>query len=362
MRNQSIFAAGLLFASLLFTYGCSPTQAKPDTNETKPATETFVLKKGLISDELRLPGELVAFRQVDLYGKVNSFVKELKVDIGSEVSEGQLLAILEAPELSLQLLASESRFVSQEALYKASKANYDRMLETSKIAGTISQNDLDQALAKMNSDKAQLDMAKATQDEVKIMQGYLEIRAPFAGIITARNVNMGAYVGPSGKGSEFPIFTLQEQKQLRLVVSIPESYTGLLRQNDEISFTVRSQPNRTYKAQAKRLAGALDTRLRSERVEMDVTNADKSLLPGMIAEVYISIGRKDSTLVIPQSALVNSYEGTFVIGVVNNKTRRIGVTKGRETKDEVEIFGELQPGETLVKKAGEELRDGTTIH
>ena len=283
------------------------------------------------------------------------------MDIGSEVSAGQLLMTLEAPELSSQLAAAESRLKSQEAVYAASKANYERMTETAKTPGTISQNDLDQALAKKNSDLAQLEAARAYQKEIGTMVGYLEIRAPFAGIITARNVNLGAYVGPAGKGSEFPLLTLQEQKRLRLAVSIPETYTGYLEQGDEVSFTVRSLPNEVFKAQIKRMAGALDLKLRSERIEMDVTNTDKKLLPGMVAEVSIPLGSGDSTYVVPKTAVVNSAEGIYVIQVVNNKAKKIEIKKGRESGDNVEVFGELKENDQLVKKASEEIRDGMDI-
>jgi multidrug efflux pump subunit AcrA (membrane-fusion protein) len=115
------------------------------------------------------------------------------------------------------------------------------------------------------------------------MQGYLQIRAPFNGIITARNVNPGAYVGPSGKGSELPLFTLQEQKKLRLVISVPEAYTSYLAHKNEVSFTVKSFPIKNLQRRVKRMAGAIDSRLHSERIEMDVMNNDKKLLPGMVA-------------------------------------------------------------------------------
>ena len=361
MKNNTWIAVLLGFVAIGFLAGCGAKETKKEEKPTSAVTETFLLKKDKITTDLQLPGELIAYQQVDLYAKVNSFVKELKVDIGSEVSEGQLLVVLEAPELVSQLLAAESRLKSQEAIYTASKANYDRVLATSKTAGTISQNDLDQASAKMNSDLAQLEAAKATQKEYSTMKSYLEIRAPFSGIITNRNANLGAYVGPSGKGSEFPLFTLQEQKHLRLVVSIPEAYTNLLKNGSEVSFSVRSQPNETFKAQVKRMAGALDTRLRAEKIEMDVYNTDKKLLPGMIAEVTVPLGDSDSSFVIPKTALVSSAEGIYVVKVIDNKTQRVSVKKGRESGDQVEIFGNVNVNDILVKKASEELRDGTTI-
>jgi RND family efflux transporter MFP subunit len=207
--------------------GASGEKAEDKEPEKQLASvETFVLEKEMLSTELNLPGELISYQQVDLYARETSFVKKVYVDVGTEVREGQLLASLDAPELTSRLAGAESRWKSQEALYTASKANYDRLLETSKTPGTISQNDLDQALARMNSDKATLEASKALYREVADARNYLEIRAPFSGVISSRNINPGAYVGPSGKGSELPLFTLQEQRRLRLVVSVPEAFTS----------------------------------------------------------------------------------------------------------------------------------------
>jgi membrane fusion protein (multidrug efflux system) len=339
----------------------SESKNKTSTESSAAATEVFALQKGMLTSSLQIPGELIAFQQVDIYAKENSFVKKMYVDVGSEVTTGQLLATMEAPELNSQLSAASSKLKAQEALYIASKANYDRLLETSKTPGTIAPNDLDLALAKMNSDRAQLDAAKAAYAEVANTKDYLEIRAPFNGVISARNVNAGAYVGPSGKGSEFPLFTLQEQKKLRLVVSIPEAYTSYLHENDTISFTVIAFPNQQFTAHVKRLAGALDERLRSQRTEMDVMNDDKKLLPGMVADVHIPLAAKDSTFIVPKSAIVNSTERVFVIKISNNKVQWMDVKKGREANGKVEIFGDLSSGDSLVKTASEEIRDGSTI-
>ncbi len=325
--------------------------------------ETITLAKEKIGTSLQLPGELIAFQQVDLYAKVNSFVKDLKVDIGSEVQQGQLLVSLEAPELTSQLAAAQSRLMSQEAIYTSTKASYDRLLETSKTPGTVSQNDLDIALAKRNSDKAQFDAAKAFHKEISTMIGYLEIRAPFAGVISSRNINPGAYVGSAGKGAELPLFTLQEQKKLRLAVAIPEAYTSYLKTGDEVKFRVRSLPSETFTSNVKRKAGALDLRLRSERVEMDVVNNNKKLLPGMVAEISLNLSAADSTFFVPKTAVVNSAEGIYVIRVdAANKTERVPVKKGREAGDRVEVFGALNNAEALVLKGSEELKDGTVIN
>jgi len=364
--KTKILSTGLAITGLVIAMigqGCNADAKKETTvKEAAPKTETFKLETGKLSTALQLPGELTAYQQVDLYAKVSSFVKLLNADIGSQVSKGQLLMTLEAPEMSAQVAAAKSKLKSQEAVYTASKANYERLFETSKTPGTISKNDLDQAIAKRNSDEAQLEAAKAAFQEVGSIQNYLEIRAPFSGVITARNVNLGAYVGPSGKGSELPLFTLQDQKKLRLAISIPEVYTGYLEDGHEVSFTVRSLPGRNFTAKVKRLSGALDTRLRSERVEMDVPNADKKLLPGMIAEVNIPLPANASTFVVAKNAVLDTSEGIYVIRVENGKAVKVMVKKGRETDDKVEIFGDLKSGDELVAQPSEEVKDGSVIN
>jgi RND family efflux transporter MFP subunit len=330
-------------------------------NSAPPAIETIALAKGKLSTSLSIPGELISFQQVDLYARETSFVKSILVDVGSEVKEGQLLATLEAPEISSRLAGAESRSKSQEAIYLASKANYERLLETSKTPGTISPNDLDQAKARMNSDLAQFQAAQASHKEVSNTRDYLTIRAPFNGVISARNVNPGAYVGPAGRGSEHPLFTLQEQRKLRLVVSVPEAYTSYLSKDDTVDFHIKALPSDVFQARVKRLAGALDSRLRAERVEMDVNNNDQKLLPGMVAQVTIPLPARDSTFVVPKSAIVNAPEKTFVIQVIDKKAHWVTVRTGRSLDGQVEIYGNLQPGAELVKKASEEVRDGGDV-
>ncbi|RYE36244.1 MAG: efflux RND transporter periplasmic adaptor subunit [Sphingobacteriaceae bacterium] len=330
-------------------------------NNIPAVTETFVLHKGKLSSTLQIPGELQPYQQVDLYAKESSFVKKIFVDVGSEVKQGQLLVSMEAPEINSNVASAQSRLKSQEAVYTASSSNYNRLVETSKTPGTISGNDLEQAAARKNSDKAQLDAAKSAYQSVAATRAYLDIRAPFNGVITARNINTGAYVGPSGKGSELPLFVLQEQKRLRLIISVPELYTGLLKQNDEVSFAVKAFPSKQFKAKVKRMAGALDERLRSERLEMDVFNENKKLLPGMYAEVNIPLPASDSTFVIPKTALVTSTERVFVICVSNQKAQWIDVKKGREAGDQVEVYGKLNENAQLVKVATDEIRNGSTL-
>jgi len=367
MKNRNILISSALVSLLALTYfsACSSSDAKehePAASTSLPVTETIQVQKGTLESSFQLPGELIAFQQVDLYAKVSSYVKKLQVDVGSEVKEGQLLVTLEAPELNSQLDGADSRLKSQEALYLASKATYDRLKETSETPGTVSQNDLDMAYAKQKSDLAQLDAMKAAYREIVDTKNYLVIRAPFSGVISARNVSAGAYVGPAGTGSFAPIFTLQEQKKLRLVVAVPDAYSRYMQNNSRVNFTVKSLTGKKFVAKVSRMAGALDIHLRSQRIEMDVLNDNKELLPGMIAEVNMPMNASDSTLIVPRSAVVNSTEKVFVIRVVHNKAEWVTVQTGREASGNIEVFGAIKPGDFIVKTANEEVRNGSAIN
>ena len=297
---------------------------------------------------------------MELYAKINSYVKKLWVDIGSQVHQGQLLVTLEAPEINSQLAEAESRIKQMEAVYFASKATYDRLYNTSKTPGTVSQNDLEQAEAKKNSDMANVDAAKSSYKEVAANLNYLEIRAPFDGVITIRNVNQGAYVGPGGKGTD-PLLIVQDQNRMRLVISVPENYTGGLSDKDKVTFSVQALPNRKFTAQVSRLAGAVDTKLRAERLEMDVYNKDKTLLPHMYANVDVPLPSRDSALIVPKTAVVTSTEKVFVVKIANNKAQWVEVKKGLQAGDQMEVYGNLQNGDQVVKQASDEIRDGANL-
>ena len=327
-----------------------------------PSVVLVPLQKGKLTSSITVPGELQPYQQVNLYAKISSYVKTLLVDIGSQVHKGQLLATLEAPEINSQLDQAKSRIQQSKAIYFADKATYDRLYSTSKTPGTISQNDLEQAQAKMQSDSANVEAARSAYKEVAANLAYLDIRAPFDGVVTLRNINLGTYVGPSAGGGNQPLFVVEDHKRLRLVISVPENFTGGLSNKNEVTFTIREHPEKKYTAKIERLAGALDNTLRSERLEMDVYNTDNTLLPNMYADVNVPLPARDSSYIVPKTAVVTSTEKVFVITMENNHAKWIDVQKGLDSKDQVEVFGPgLTSGIKVVKVANDEIRDGSPI-
>jgi RND family efflux transporter MFP subunit len=158
-----------------------------------------------------------------------------------------------------------------------------------------------------------------------------------------------------------PIFTLQEQKKLRLVISVPEAYSSYLKEKSAVSFTVKGFPNQTFKATVSRQAGALDAKLHAQRTEMDVDNSNKKLLPGMVAEVSVPLTGTANTFIVSKTSVVNSTLKPFVIKVINNKAQWVNVQLGRAVDDKQEIFGNLSLNDTLIKTATEEIRDGAMV-
>lgn len=360
-----IYSVGAMVLSLSFA-SCSNSPVKAETEEKTMAMmpdlfETFVLEKTNPKVQIEIPGELLPDQQVSIYAKVSSYVNRLHVDIGSVVKKGDLLLTLEAPEITAQLASARSKWKAQEAIYIATKANFERMNRANLTEGAISNDALDQITARYEADAAQLAAAKSAYDEIKVMEGYLQIHAPFSGVVSSRNVDLGAYVGPAGKGSDLPLFVIQDHSKLRLSVSVPEANTPYVNFGDTVLFTIKSLPHRKYMGTVVRKTGALDAKLRSERIEADIINIDQELMPLMVTQTQISLKGKESTFFIPKSALVESAMGVYIIQVVDGKAQKVKVSKGRVMDKQLEVFGEIEPGNEVLLKANEEIAEGTKI-
>ncbi|WP_342374787.1 efflux RND transporter periplasmic adaptor subunit [Myxococcus stipitatus] len=361
-RWSVLLAAG----GLVSVSACRTAEAPAKTPEAarpsaRAAPETFRVESSLMESQLRLPAELMADQTVDVYAKVNSYVEHLRVDIGSVVRKGDLLVTLEAPEVEAQLASAKARLAAMEALHVASKASYERTLKTSQTEGAVARDAIDQARAREQADAAQVLAAKATHDELAAMKGYLVMKAPFDGVVTERNVELGTYVGPSGRGSNKPMVVVKALQKMRLTVSIPEAYSPYVRPGGAVTFTVRSLPGRVFSANISRRAGALDAALRSERVEADVDNAEGLLLPMMVAEARLTLSSPGPTVVLPRTAVVESGMGTYVLRVQDGAAKRIPVTRGLRVGEKIEVFGALEAGDELVLRATEEMKEGMHV-
>jgi RND family efflux transporter MFP subunit len=331
----------------------------PSHKEEIRHEEVSKVEKGQPEKMVLLPGELKPWEWVDMFSKVKGFVKEVYVDRGSTVKKGQLLAILEAPELKAELARKQADLNEYKAKYKASKSTYHRLLQTSKTEGAVSENELDVAYSKMISDSSMVSSGEASIEAVREMVNYLRITAPFNGTVTERNVHPGALVGEDDK---IPMFKMDNTTKLRLTVAIPEIYSSQIEPNCTVKFKVSAFPEHNFSACMARNSQALREDIRSLITEFDVENKNHLLKPGMYSELSIPIKRISSTMFVPSSAVVNSTEKVFVVKIENKKAKWVNVRKGNTIGGKVEIFAEdINPGDSVITKASEEIRDGETI-
>jgi membrane fusion protein (multidrug efflux system) len=325
-----------------------------------------------LSQTIDLPGELAAFQSVELHAKVRGYLQNVLVDRGSVVKRGQLLAVLTAPEMAAQLSEAESKVqaakadtVQAEAQLNAAKSTYDRLKRAAETPGAISGNELIQAEEQVKAAEATVQsrrQAKAAMDEtVKAQQdlaSYLRITAPFNGVITERLVHPGALVGP---GVDPVLLVVQEVSHLRLVVAVPEQNVGGILRGDQVEFRVPAFPQRAYSGSVARIAHVLDEKTRTMPVELDVLNRDGSLSPGMYTSVKWRVRHGTGSLLVPKSSVVTTTERTFVVRDQNGKAEWVTVVKGATEGDLIEVSGNLQAGELLVRIATDEIREGSAI-
>jgi membrane fusion protein (multidrug efflux system) len=313
-----------------------------------------------LSTSAKLPGQLIPFNEVNLFPKVNGFVKQLFVDRGSIVKKGQLLAILEAPEMESELQAADSRYLQAQETAMASKEKYERLKEAAKEPGAVSPLDLDDALSKMKADQAMAQSENSNVASVRTMEGYLRIYAPFDGMIIDRNISPGALVAP-GKATDQPMFVLQDIHKMRLTVNIPEDYVDKVDLTQPVGFVFNAMPGQQYSAKISRSANALGS-MQQEAIEIDVLNKNGQLKPGMYAEVSIPMLSGAKSLLVPNNAIVRSTENEYVVAVAAGKASLVNVKEGLAGSDSTEVFGNLKAGDGIVLHANDEIKQGDAIN
>lgn len=328
---------------------------KSSSNEKQLAT----LQEKPLAATVRLPGQLKPFNEVNIFPKVNGFVKTLLVDRGSVVHKGQLMAVLEAPEMLAQLEAANSRYLQAQETAVASKEKYQRLKEAAAEPGSVSPLELDNAMAKWKADEAVAQSEKSNVNAVKTMEGYLNIYAPFDGMVVQRNVSPGALVQP-GKSTDQPMLILQDNRKLRLEVFIPENDVDNVDLAQEVKFTFNAMPGDVQTAKISRSANALST-MRQEAIEIDVQNPKDKLKPGMYAEVQIPMLSGKKSILVPNTAIVRSTEAEYVVKADGGKAKLVDIKEGLASHDSTEVFGDLKNGDKILVKATDDVREGDPI-
>jgi membrane fusion protein, multidrug efflux system len=318
-----------------------------------------------------LTAELAPFLQTDIEARSPGYVEKVLVDRGSPVRRGQLLVQLSAPEINSQTSASEANLhlaeadVAQaEAQAAAAESTAAKLQEAAKTPGAVAGNELLQAEKQRDAAQALVDSRKAAvrtaEDRLQASQAtesYLSVTAPFDGMITDRFVNPGMLID----GGHTPMLKLQQVAHLRLIVPVPETYTGSIVKGMSVVFHVPAHPGKSYTVKVARIPNALDQQSRSMMVELDVYNKDGSLAPGMYPTVDWPVGTGENLLFVPATSVVTTTEKTFVIVSVNGRAHWVEVRKGPTAGENVSIRGQIAVGQEVVKRASDEIREGTSL-
>lgn len=391
-RNTGLVLAGSVFASLLS--GCAGQQAQAGKPPAQQTPEVAVVKAAVrnIDESLTVSSELVPFQQIDVYAKESGFVRKLYVDYGSRVKQGQVMAVLEIPELKLQLDEDQATIADDMGQVDRARNDLDRMQAVQKVThleytrlsgvarsqpGLVAQQEVDDRQGSDLSAAAQVDAAKSAlasaQSQLAHAQAqlrhdqaifdYSKITAPFDGVVTQRYANLGTLMqsGINSSTQAMGLVQLSEDDVFRLVIPVAESYVPYVHIGDHADVRVPAL-NRTFPGTVSRFSVDVRDDTRTMHTEVDVKNPNRILVPGMYVEATLTVVRKPHTLAVPQEAvnLVGEKRSVWLVGP-GNKLREQDVTTGAETPFEVEVTAGLDPGAMVVVGNRSGLRAGETI-
>ena len=360
------FTGGGVFAEVAAASQVPPAKV---ANAAQPiAVPVAAVVSQSIERTIALPGDLVAFQDVAIHARVPGFIDAISVDRGSTVRRGALLARIVAPELRAQLSEGEAKvqtaqaqLAEAEAALTAEQATFTRLQKASETPGVVAGNDVQIAEQKVAAGKArvsasmrQVEAMREAAQSLREVESYLQVTAPFDGVVTERMAHVGTFVGP-GAG---PIVRLQQVSPLRLVVAVPEAQVGSIKVGEPVPFTVASFPGEKFASKVARVSRALDTKTRTMAVELDVANGSGALAPGMFAEIQWPVRRAGSSLLVPRSAVAVTTERTFVVRVRNGVIEWVDIKRGATIDNLVEVIGDLKPGDEVAVRGTDELRVG----
>jgi RND family efflux transporter MFP subunit len=340
--------------------GCKEENKKIDIQKPVGAdsVKVFVLTKELIKKQQVFPSELIPYEKAELFAKANGYIKTIHVDLGDRVQNGQVLAVIEAPELNSNYEQANADLKLAQSKLNTSIDAFKRMENASKVSGTIASGELEKARGQMLADEASVEAAKSKLKTYAEYKNYLMIRAPFSGVVVQRNADPGSLVGSANAK---PILVVENNSMLRLRVPIQEAFTNTVLDSTSIGFTVDAQPDKKFYAKLVRKGGTISKENRTETWEFMYDNQHQELKSGMYANATIKMHRPENSFVAAPAAIATSLEKKFVIRLSQGKAVWVDVRTGMNMGDKLEIFGNLAIGDTILMKANEEIKPGTNL-
>ena len=313
------------------------------------------------AQEIILPGNVQPFITSPIYARTNGYLQKWYFDIGAHVKKGQLLAVIQTPEVDQQLAQSLSNLNTAKAnlaLAEITKNRYQGLLNTN----AVSQQDVDNAVGTYNANKAIVDASQANVKQLQALQSFEKIYAPFDGVITARNTDIGDLINSgSNTAVKTDLFHIAQPGTLRVYVNVPEEYSRGIKVGMTPDITLAEFPGRKFQGKLVRTAEAINMTTRTLLIEIDVDNPSGTLLTGSYAEVHLAIPTPASTLIIPANALIFRAEGLHVGIVRDGKVVIAPITAGHDFGNQIEIVSGLSTGDQVIINPPDSLISGQPV-
>jgi len=331
------------------------------TQEAAIPTVAVVLpREGAPTQEIVLPGSTQPFSDSPIYARTSGYLKRWYFDIGAHVKKGQLLAEIETPEVDQQLLQARADLDTAQANLNIAKITASRWQDLVST-GSVSQQETDQAVSNLSAVKAAAESSAANVRRLEQLQSFEEVYAPFDGIITARNTDIGALIDAGANTQPRELFHIAAIRTLRLYVSVPEVYSRAARSGAPATLTLDEFPGQAFHGTLVRNANSIDVASRTLLVEVDVDNPTGQLLPGAYVFVHLKLPDETRSVTIPSNTLIFRKEGLQVGLVRNGKAELVAVKIGRDYGNTVEIVSGLQPTDAVIVDPSDSLVAGMVV-
>ena len=335
-----------------------------ETNElAAPTVMVTQPKLGAPSQEIVLPGNIQAFVDAPIYARTNGYLKHWYFDIGSHIRQGQLLAEIESPEVDQQLSQAQADLGTATANLHLSQITADRFADLIK-QDAVSQQDTDNATSDLASKSTAVKSAQANVDRLKQLVSFEKVYAPFDGIVTARNTDIGQLIDSGAAGGQArSLFQVAAINRLRVFVSVPQIYSQAATPGLKADLTFAEFPGRRFQGTLVRTSRSIDPTARTLNIEVDVDNAKGELLPGAYTEVHLKFKEGAPTVTVPVSALLFRQEGLRVaVAATDDTAKLVPVTLGRDFGDFAEITTGLTEQERVITNPPDSIVDGERLH
>jgi RND family efflux transporter MFP subunit len=335
-----------------------------ETNElAAPTVMVTQPKLGAPSQEIVLPGNIQAFVDAPIYARTNGYLKHWYFDIGSHIRQGQLLAEIESPEVDQQLSQAQADLGTATANLHLSQITADRFADLIK-QDAVSQQDTDNATSDLASKNTAVKSAQANVDRLKQLVSFEKVYAPFDGIVTARNTDIGQLIDSGAAGGQArSLFQVAAINRLRVFVSVPQIYSQAATPGLKADLTFAEFPGRRFQGTLVRTSRSIDPTARTLNIEVDVDNAKGELLPGAYTEVHLKLKESAPTVTVPVSALLFRQEGLRVaVAATDDTAKLVPVTLGRDFGDFAEITTGLTEQERVITNPPDSIVDGERLH